>query len=157
MDSKLMVYLALGVGAYFVFFHKNAAGQTIVQQMGGAGGTISSSPSTQYPLAVPQAARADNNPALNNQPWAQKIVNTVQSSVTPANVASAASSVAGIFQSLFSSSSGGTDSSGDAPDNSDLAMSTDMAGEANMGSGYDDSSLYDGSYDDSDNFGFANA
>lgn len=157
MDSKILVYLALGVGAYYVFFHKNAAGQTIVQSMGGAGGTVSSSPSTQYPMTVPQAARADNNAALNNQPWAQKIVNTVSSSVTPANVASAAGSIAGIFQSLFSSSTGGTDSSGDNYNNSDIAMSTEMAGEANMGSGYDDSSLYDGSYDDSSNFGFANA
>lgn len=155
---KKLVYIAIGVGILYVVTRKNAAGQNALQTMGASKGAVSSAPSTQYPFTVPQATRADNNSSLNNQPWARQIVNQVQNNITPANVASAAGSIAGIFQNLFAGSTGSPGASSDggsAYDSSDLAMSTQMVGSSNMGGG-SDSSLNDGSYSNSD-FGFATA
>ena len=151
MNKKLVYGIAAVVGIYFVAIHKNAAGKTLIQG-------LSSQPSSKTPFTAPQAARADTNTALNNQPFAQKIVQGVSSSitsaVTPAAVASAAGSVANVFANLFSSSTGSSDQSTPGDVGSDVAAANADVGSSNTG-GAVDSSFTDGSIDDSSNFGLS--
>lgn len=102
------------VGVYMLYAKHMAATNATPAAAGAAGGTTSSSPGVKYPFAVTQAPRADNNPALNNQPFAQKSPQGGGSIISASTVASATqgaiSGVADAFKNLFSSS-GATDSS----------------------------------------------
>lgn len=123
--NKTVIYGvgALGlVGLYLVM--KNQAAASLTPAVSGAPqGAASSSPSTLYSLFFPQAARADNNPALNNQPYAQKPPTGGGTLSGVTGWASAAGSVASAFQSIF----GSTASDGYSLDVAD-------AGQTNMGS-----------------------
>lgn len=71
MKTKLIILG--GVGALGLYLYAKSKTQPLTPGTAGAPqGAASSSPSTLFSLFFPQAARADNNPKLNNQPYAQK-------------------------------------------------------------------------------------
>lgn len=148
MKTIYIAGAAVGVAGLVYLIMKNSQAANLTPQVAGAPqGPSSSSPSNLYSLFFPQAARADNNPALNNQPYAQKPPTGGGAVAGISGWAGATASVASAFQSIF----GSTASDG-------YSLNVTDAGTQNYGNEeYSDSGLFsaddlsslDSSYDSS--------
>lgn len=136
--TKAIIYGLGGLGVLGLYLYIRNSNASLTPAVTGAPqGTTSSSPSTLYSLFFPQAARADNNPALNNQPYAQKPPTGGGTLAGVGGWAGATSSVADAFKSIFGSTSS------DA-----YSLDVSDAGHINMAS--NDDSFYSEDFNDLD-------